>query len=328
MHRTAHVLLILACLAFGLLAPGARGVVIATGDGTGNTEAPPDDPGFAYVGNVGVSVVYLRNGWVISANHVEPHAVRLQGKLHRYIEGSKRRVRNRDEIFRPDLAVFKIHPRPTLPPLAIRTSPPTAGDPVVLIGRGRNRGAPLEWNGFAGWEWLAKRTMRWGTNLVEETGVDVSITGNDLTHAFTTRFDPPPATEHEAQVANGDSGGGAFIKNGERWELAGVLFGASGHAGQPEASTLFGNKTLIADLSRYREEIFTLTAAPACSDGFDDDLDGLIDHPADPGCASPADETENDRALPCDDGRDNDADLGIDYPYDFGCDSPTDPTEG
>jgi len=48
---------------------------------------------------------------------------------------------------------------------------------------------------------------------------------------------------------------------------------------------------------------------PSCRDGVDNDADGLIDYPQDPGCADPDAETE----VPlCDDGFDNDLDGQID----------------
>ena len=55
---------------------------------------------------------------------------------------------------------------------------------------------------------------------------------------------------------------------------------------------------------------------PQCSDGIDNDGDGLIDFPADPGCTSPEDDSENSPPSPqCSDGRDNDNDGKIaDYP--------------
>jgi len=60
-----------------------------------------------------------------------------------------------------------------------------------------------------------------------------------------------------------------------------------------------------------------------CTDGIDNDGDGSIDYPADPGCD---DESDNDESNPpvamCSDGRDNDADGFIDYPDDPGCFSP------
>lgn len=38
----------------------------------------------------------------------------------------------------------------------------------------------------------------------------------------------------------------------------------------------------------------SVAADPACSDGADDDFDGLIDFPADPGCTDPSDDDETD----------------------------------
>ena len=68
---------------------------------------------------------------------------------------------------------------------------------------------------------------------------------------------------------------------------------------------------------------------PQCSDEIDNDGDGRIDHPNDPGCASPQDDDETDGGTPpqCSDGRDNDGDGFIDYPYDPGCDHRNDNDE-
>lgn len=60
-----------------------------------------------------------------------------------------------------------------------------------------------------------------------------------------------------------------------------------------------------------------------CSDGEDNDADGLVDFPEDPGCVGDNDETED--SLPsaqCQDGRDNDSDGKTDYPVDPGCFAP------
>ena len=66
----------------------------------------------------------------------------------------------------------------------------------------------------------------------------------------------------------------------------------------------------------------------ACDNGADDDGDGAVDYPADPGCESPADDDEEDpQALACGDGADNDGDGRIDHPDDPGCASPRDPSE-
>lgn len=55
---------------------------------------------------------------------------------------------------------------------------------------------------------------------------------------------------------------------------------------------------------------------PACADGIDNDGDGLVDHPADPGCQLA---TSDNESPSCDDGLDNDGDGLVDYPQDPGC---------
>ncbi len=56
-----------------------------------------------------------------------------------------------------------------------------------------------------------------------------------------------------------------------------------------------------------------------CNDGLDNDLDGLVDHPEDPGCRSAVDLSEGPD---CSDGFDNDGDTFVDYPAEPGCASP------
>jgi N-acyl-D-amino-acid deacylase len=65
----------------------------------------------------------------------------------------------------------------------------------------------------------------------------------------------------------------------------------------------------------------------ACSDGVDQEGDGIADFPDDPGCSGPLDPSEREVGLPCDDGEDNDGDLAADVPADPGCTSPGDPSE-
>jgi len=64
-----------------------------------------------------------------------------------------------------------------------------------------------------------------------------------------------------------------------------------------------------------------------CADGLDNDADGLIDHPDDPGCADASDLSERSPLLVCDDGADNDGDELIDFPSDPGCEDPLDGSE-
>ncbi|HEY6037368.1 MAG TPA: hypothetical protein VIV58_23970, partial [Kofleriaceae bacterium] len=66
-----------------------------------------------------------------------------------------------------------------------------------------------------------------------------------------------------------------------------------------------------------------------CSDGVDDDGDGKLDYPTDPGCSSPDDDDETDTCPgagcpECGDGIDNDGDGKTDYPADTSCSSAAD----
>src|SRR5258706_1495406 len=91
----------------------------------------------------------------------------------------------------------------------------------------------------------------------------------------------------------------------------------------PSGQTFCHQGTLVA-----RFQIGSMQPSQ-CSDGIDNDGDGLIDYPADPGCSSPTDNSEVN-SLPtyqCNDGIDNDGDGLIDFPQDPGCSSYTDNSE-
>jgi len=75
------------------------------------------------------------------------------------------------------------------------------------------------------------------------------------------------------------------------------------------------------------------TNPSACSDGMDNDEDGKIDFPEDPGCEGIEDNNETDPEEPshtlpaCSDDIDNDGDELIDYPQDPGCEDAEDDNE-
>ncbi|MHC4504546.1 MAG: hypothetical protein ACYTFI_14670, partial [Planctomycetota bacterium] len=199
-----HLLLVPALL-FCLTWP-AHAVIIDSGDGTGNTSAPADDPGWAHVGTRGgTTAIYLDNGWVLTANHVGIGDVVFQSVLDPAVAGSYIQLENVSGP-PPDLGLYQIDPSPELPILPIRASTPPADAAVIMIGNGRNRGPETSWDPpgpvgpIYGYEWGAGRTMRWGTNLVEGSG---SVLDTESFHTDCTASN----TAHEAQGANGDSGG-------------------------------------------------------------------------------------------------------------------------
>jgi hypothetical protein len=227
---------------------GARGA---------NVGAPSPDPGWSHVGiRGGATAVHLEGGWVLTANHIGPGNVWLGGVSYSWVPGSEVQLGHGDGSY-ADLVLFAVEPAPPLPPLEIAASTPAPGASLILIGHGHDRGAPISWGGYDGYDWAAAKTLRWGTNAVEFIA-PTKVLG---TWAFGSYFDEG-GSAHEGQGANGDSGGAAFAWDGAAWRLAGLMYAVSPHAGQPSNVSLYGQLTYSADLSVYRDEILDVIALP------------------------------------------------------------------
>ena len=265
---------VITALALGLTAP-ARAVIIDSGDGTGNTTAPVPDPGWHHVGaRSDQTAIYLGGRFALTANHVGPGSLTLDGVTYAYVPGTAVALDNGDGTY-ADLVMFEIHPAPPLPALAIASVPPPVGTPLVMVGRGVNRG-PATWfdpNGLDppepvfGYDWGSGQTMRWGTNSVIGTLL-VDLIDGSQTMSLMTSFDHG-GSAHEAQGATGDSGGAAFAWSGSQWQLAGVLFAIGArYTNQPSDTSLYGNVTLTADLSAYRPQILYVMEMPEPNGGL------------------------------------------------------------
>ncbi len=104
--------------------------------------------------------------------------------------------------------------------------------------------------------------------------------------------------------------------------------GSTSDGGSCDSETVSG--TNDNDFTDLVENDWVETDEPECDDDEDNDDDGDIDFPADDGCTSLDDDTENSDGLDteCNDGVDNDGDGDIDFPNDPGCVSLADNTEG
>jgi hypothetical protein len=308
---------------FSLPTCPAFAVLLATG--TGDTTAPNPDPGFNRLGVVnGLSAVYFRNGWVLTASHVGTETFWLATTGYAPVPGSTVRFSNPDSSL-ADLIAFKLATRPPLADIALADTPPSVSTLVTLVGHGVDRGTATSWMGIGGWTWGGSSTMRWGTNRISWVR-DVALS----TQAFRTTFDDipnPAAGEQEADVVVGDSGGGAFTGTGSTAKLVGILFARSTYGGQPANTSLYGNDGLIVDLFAYRNDILAVVDRPDCNDGLDEDGDGLVDYPSDPGCAYAGDFSERGVGYQCDNGVDDDGDSAIDFPSDAGCLHPSNKIE-
>jgi hypothetical protein len=307
------VALAAAVLAALLSAHPAPAVIIDSGDGTGNTSPPADDPGWANVGRVnGLNAVYLGYGWVITAGHVGSGTLDLDGIQYPMVPGSWVQLEQASGVY-ADLGVFRVHPPPyALPALALPTSAPALGTSAVLLGFGQNRGAATTWHGIGGWLWGGGSTKRWGTNAVGAdidglvTPTTVLTVGGNTTQSLVADFSEN-APGDEASVAVGDSGGAFFVTTGGSWKLGGISFALGTYDMQPANTTLYGNVVYAADLAHYRAQV--LAIARPCLDGVDNDGNGSADFPADAGCTWPGDPSER---ADCGDGIDNDADGAVD----------------
>ena len=289
--RSAFVKVLLsAALIVGAPLGDARAVIIESGDGTGNVTAPLDDPGWANLATrANLTAVYLGRRWMLTAEHVGAGDVVLEGQTYSPVPGSAISFENPDTS-QADLMVFKVFGDPGLPRLEIPSSPPVVGDSLIAVGNGLNRGAATTFMGFGGYEWGIGDAVRWGTNIVSEIDIWVGTTYS-FAATFTDPLDPS-ATADEAAGANGDSGGGVFIKVGGEWYLAGTIFSISQYVDQPSTTSIYGNELYAVDLSFYRDDILAVIEQKSCSDGLDDDGDGFTDYPADPQCRGPNDDSE------------------------------------
>ena len=264
--------LLLALLCGGCFAHPSRAVVISGGDGVGNTSAPADDPGWANVGTIGgLTGVYLGNGWVLTANHVGPNAIVLQGVTYQPVPGSRVRFETSPGAF-ADLIVYRIQGAPPLPDIVLSDTTPAVNDVVTMVGDGWNRSpSQVFWDDqwqevtpppppeHTGYKNIGGRVLRWGRNEVSASGLTVVVAG-PTTHAFYTTFDLVAGVEHESQAVPGDSGGAVFIKRADQWQLAGILFAQGTLPGQPGATAVFGQQSYAADVAFYRDDILAAIA--------------------------------------------------------------------
>jgi hypothetical protein len=254
-----------------------HGVILASGNGAINTIDPGTGLPFCYVGIVNntASGIFLGSyhgeSWVLTANHVGLGPFVLRGTSYLPVSGSGHRLLNPDQS-PSDIFLFQISEAPHLLPLKLAHSTPVGGTQVFLVGFGRDRETERSYwidNGGSwvptifgdpqanriGFKWADPQPglERWGTALVERSAL-----GINYTVAFYTRF---LTRGSSAAVSGGDSGGGAFIREGGQWLLAGMLDSAAALPNQPSGTSIFvndlgeGSASIIADLSRYESQI-------------------------------------------------------------------------
>ena len=269
----------------------------------------PVPPDFPYWENVtqrryeGPSVIYLGNGWALTARHVGMGEIFLEGRVYVPDIRSHHTLLNLNGTA-ADAMLFRLRADadlPDLPLLPLARDPLQPDEEVLVIGFGRGREKVIEWvdpndphqrHEFA-FAWSRSGRKRWGTNRIVSNH-QILVQKNWRTHAVTFRFDPPNSpsvTPHEAQAAVGDSGGAVFVQREGEWLLAGMMTSVSARYLTPKESSAYGDTTYAADISFYRSEIIRW-ARPDCANEEDDDGDGKVDFPLDPDCRAATDPSE------------------------------------
>ncbi len=270
-------------------------VVIAGGDGTGNTSDPGTGVQWANVGALNDGgCEYLGNGWVLTAGHVEndvPGADPIFGSTAYTPDGTYYTLQDPSNTsVNADLVMLHLT---TYPPIAalppISSSQPAFGASITAIGWGLDR-EPTEtyWNSswqvetepstFSGF-YLSTSVLaeRWGTNTINGTYVGDDGTGT-TTSFLTTQFSST-AGPNNMQVASHDSGGGVFYDSSNGWQLTGILLATgipnSSYDGQPGGTVVFGDLSFFGNLSVYASQINEEVLSNALPG--DANLDGRVD---------------------------------------------------
>jgi hypothetical protein len=270
----------------GCIGSVAHGVVIdsTNPDYSFVRSAPPDDPGWNRVGKVGTgpgSGVYLGQGWVLTAFHVGAHDFTIGGQAYAAIPQSGQRLKNPDNTD-TDLLLYELQSSPMLGDIRISSLRPNASSWVKMIGYGLEQQPDMMfWNAtwsvlpspsgasYYGYQIGGDYTKQWGDNVLlsfssQQPNQNLLVnSGSGVVSSFVTEFWDAGVNSTYGQAVPGDSGGAVFYKNGSLWELAGIMHATSTLPGQDKwATAAYGQRTYIADLSVYRDQIVAITAVP------------------------------------------------------------------
>jgi hypothetical protein len=206
---------------FLVASPLAHGVILyRTGDPTANTTEPAGPlagSGWQYEGTFGAFLgTAIAPHFFITARHVG-----VQSSVLMY-QGSNYNIVGYFDDPNSDLRIYQVAETfPTFAPLY--SSSDETGKPLVVIGRGTQRGSEIYANGLLrGWTWGATdMVQRWGQGRVSYV---YGFAPSDFLCSLFDQNDLPD----EAGLSSGDSGGAVFVQENGVWKLAGINFSVDG----------------------------------------------------------------------------------------------------
>jgi len=198
--------------------------------------------------------IYLGNGFVLTANHVQPQdtpKIEINGAPYDFDPG----YAPRQVAAGVDLKIFKIQGGPILDPVDLYSGSSEVGSQTtVMIGWGQGRGSEIVGQG---WNWGGDPTnnVRWGTNQVEWSG---TFSGYQ---ALATWFSADQGnTEYSATLR--DSGSPIFQMHNGRWQLVGITTSV-----EVMNQSLYNPQqyTVTVRISEYQDEILAIIPEPSIS---------------------------------------------------------------
>ena len=220
--RLRHATFFVLAAAAGLMLGSARAVILfQDGNPATNTTAPIGDlsgSGWQYQGSFGAFLgTAIAPQFFMTAKHVSD-----AGTAFVY-NGTSYNLLQRFNDPYTDLSIWQI--QGTLPSFApLYSSGDEPGQPLVVIGRGTQRGGDVSLTGeLRGWLWGAgDGVQRWGQNVVTRI-----VSGGTLNQYVYATFDQSGGP-NEAHLSVGDSGGAVFLREGGVWKLAGINYAVDG----------------------------------------------------------------------------------------------------
>jgi hypothetical protein len=224
----------------------ARAVILLGGNNSANTTDPGSALPWASVAKltnstgttVAPSAVYLGNGYMLTANHVDMTGL---GYVQFEPSGPTYAI---DNTYTPyqvvpgvDMKIFKLQSLPSVTAVTLLTLPIEQVAPAYQVGWGVGRD-PGESIGDTSVLWgdSTTATKRWGANVLRAVGTDpydtlYTILGSDS-------GTPAGLGANEAAATVNDSGSGLFQNIGGIWYLVGLTTGV-----ETDGTSNFGNDT-------------------------------------------------------------------------------------
>jgi hypothetical protein len=233
-----------------------------------NLAPPPNGAPWQYVARLDIngvpdaSAVYLGNGFLITANHVNtPTSASLNGNIYAIDPDYPGR-----QINGADIKLLRILGEPGLAPLTlIGANDNDRSQQATVIGWGVGRGSEVP---MQGWNWAddSTRAQRWGLN--NTLGSYTTSAGQQYLVTEFNRFSLSGTNgEDEAAMTLGDSGSALFEKFGNTWKLAGITssvetFGRSLYDNNPILPFDQPDRNFFVPIKLHRATILEAIAVP------------------------------------------------------------------